>query len=76
MSVKELGITVYFRKTSKYIIDTSNPERKEILRAAIVRGEAEIQWMHPVAAYKAIFGRIASRFIKLEVKIIKIADKN
>ena len=77
VNVKQLGITVYFRKTSKYIIDTSNPERKEILRAAIVRGEAKIQWIHPVAAYEAIFGGIASKFIKLEeVKIIKIADKD
>ena len=77
VSVKQLGITVYFRKTSKYTIDTSNPERKEILRAAIVRGEAKIQWMHPVAAYEAIFGGIASKFIKLEeVKIIKIAAKD
>ena len=33
---------IYFRKSSRYVIDTRNPEKREILRDAMLGGEAKI----------------------------------
>ena len=77
LSVKEIGIMVYFKRSSKYVIDTSNLEKREILRDAILRGEAKIQWRHTNVAYEAIYNGITNRFIKLEeVTISKLPDND
>ena len=77
LSVKEIGIMVYFKRSSKYVIDTSNLEKREILRDAILRGEAKIQWRHTNMAYEAIYNGITNRFIKLEeVTISKLPDND
>ena len=36
ISVKDIGIMVYLRKSSRYVIDAANTERRDILRGAIL----------------------------------------
>ena len=77
ISVKDIGIMIYFKKSSRYVIDTRNPEKREILRDAIIRGESQIQWRHTNVAYEAIYNGIINRFIKLEeVSISKLPDSD
>ena len=38
INVKDIGIIIYFKKSSRYIIDKNNQERREILHEAIMRG--------------------------------------
>ena len=77
INVKDIGIVVYFKKSSRYIIDMHNQERREILRDAILRGEARIQWRHPKVAYEAIYNGIVKRFINIEdISITKLPDKD
>ena len=77
INVREIGIVVYLRKSSRYIIDLHNQERREILRDAIIRGESKIQWRHPQATYEAIYNGIVKRFIKVEdISITKLPEKD
>ena len=77
INVKDIGIVVYFKKSSRYIIDMHNQERREILRGAILRGEARIQWRHPQVAYEAIYNGIVKRIINIEdISITKLPDKD
>ena len=77
INVREIGIVVYLRKSSRYIIDLHNQERREILRDAIIRGESKIHWRHPQATYEAIYNGIVKRFIKVEdISITKLPDKD
>ena len=75
LSVKDIGIMIYFKRSSKYVIDTSNLEKREILRDAVLRGETKIQWRHTNVAFEAIYNGITNRFIKLEeASISKLPD--
>ena len=75
INVKDIGIIIYFKRSSRYIIDNDNQERREILYEAIMRGETKIQWKHPNFTYEAIFNGIVTKFIKLEdLSICKVAD--
>ena len=77
VKVKDVGIMIYLKKSPCYIIDTKDPERREILRAAILRGESKIQWRHKDVSYKAIYNGINNRFIGLEeVTISKLPDND
>ena len=77
MSVRDVGIMIYLRKSSRYVIDLSNQERREILRDAILRGEAKIQWRNVNATYEAIYNGITNRVIRLEeVSITKLPDRD
>ena len=75
--MKDIGIVVYFKKSLRYIIDMHNQERREILRDAILRGEARIQWRHPQVPYEAIYNGIVKRIINIEnISITKLPDKD
>ena len=75
INVKDIGIILYFKRSSRYIIDKENQERREILHETLMRGEAKIRWKHPNVTYEAIFNGIATKFIKLEdLSICKVAD--
>ena len=68
---------IYFKKSSRYVIDTRNPEKREILRDAIIRGETKIQWRHTNVAYEGIYNGIINRFKKLEeVSRSKLPDSD
>ena len=77
INVKDIGIYVYFKKSTRYVLDLENPERREIIRDAIVTGEARIQWRHTQVAYQSIFNGILNRFIKIEeISVTKIPDRD
>ena len=38
INVKDIGIIIYFKKSSRYIIDKNNQECREVLHEAIMRG--------------------------------------
>ena len=77
INVREIGIVIYLRKSSRYIIDLHNQERREILRDAIIRGGSKIQWRHPQVTYEAIYNDIVKRFIKVEdISITKLPGKD
>ena len=77
IKIKDVGIMIYLKKSSRYIIDIKDPERREILRDAILRGESKIQWRHKDVTYEAIYNGINTRFIGLEeVTITKLPDND
>ena len=75
LDVKEIGLVAFFKKSFRYIIDTQNQERREILRDVIFRGEARIQWRHPQVTYEAIHNGIAQRVIRMkDIAITRLPD--
>ena len=75
INVKDIGIIIYFKKSSRYIIDKNNQERREILHEAIMRGEARIQWKHQNVTYEAIFNGIATKIQVADNELAKIKNK-
>ena len=45
---------VLFKRSSKYNIESTDKEKREILREVIFRGEAKLHWRNQNVSYEAI----------------------
>ena len=76
VNTRDVGIVVYFKKSSRCNIESVDIEKREQLREAIIRGEAKIHWTHPQITYEVIFNGFMKNIIGMdEVKYVKCPDK-
>ena len=76
VNARDVGITVYIRRSANIKVDLKDQECKEKLWQIITKGEIRIQWRHPKITYEVLFGGLLSRSINLEdIKIEKCNDK-
>ena len=54
LTTKDIGIKVLFKRSSKCNIESTDKEKREILREAICRGEAKLHWRNQNVTYEAI----------------------
>ena len=75
ISVKDIGIMVYLKRSSKHNIDLNDMDSRETIREIILKGGAKIQWRHPNVAYEAIHTGILNRAIRIEeISVSKLPD--
>ena len=63
---KQVGITVYVRKTSTLNTTSRDPHKREEVRRAIIKGEAKITWRNPKAERQSLIQAFSKNKIDLE----------
>ena len=54
LTIKDIGIKVLFKRSSKYNIESTDKDKREIIREAICRGEAKLYWRNQNVTYESI----------------------
>ena len=74
-TTKDIGIKVLFKRSSKYNIESTDKEKREILREAICRGEAKLHWRNQNVSYEAIHAGFIHKKINMnEITYEKCPD--
>ena len=63
---KQVGITVYVRKTSNLNITSRDPRKREEVRRAITKGDAKITWKNPKAERQSLIQAFSKNKIDME----------
>ena len=72
---REVGITVYIKKSSKLDIVSKNPNVRNEIRKAILKNEAKFIWKNPKAERENILGGfIRVRFDLNEIEYRRVED--
>ena len=75
LTTKDIGIKVLFKRSSKYNIESTDIEKREILREAICRGEAKLHWRNQNVTYEAIHAGFIHKKINMnEITYEKCPD--
>ena len=68
---KELGITIYVRKTSEFDLTNRDPRERNKIRTTLLKGEAKFTWTNP----KAERDRVLAGFRKEQLNMNEISYK-
>ena len=76
MATKDLGIIAYFKRNSPYNIERQDKESRDILREAMIKGKAKVQWRNPNVKYEYIHTALLKGTINMnEIRYVKCSDK-
>ena len=73
---KQVGITVYMRKTSNLNINSRDPHKREEVRRAITKGETKITWKNPKAERQSLIQAFSKNKIDMEEIEYRRIDNN
>ena len=76
MTTRDLGIIAYFKKNSPYNIERQDKESRDILRDAMIKGKAKVQWRNPTVKYEFIHTSLLKSTLNMnEIRYVKCTDK-
>ena len=72
-----MGITVILKRSSRYNIESTDKDKRESIREAILKGEAKFQWTHPAISYETIHNGFIKKIINMnEIQYMKCPDND
>ena len=76
VTTRDLGIVVYVRRSSQYNIEKKDKESRDILREAMIKGKAKVQWKNPNVKYEFIHTALLKNTLNMnEIRYERIPDR-